>query len=208
MNYTIGVDLDNTIVSYDSLMYIIALELGLIDKDTKKSKKQIRHRIRQLRDGEKKWQELQAIVYGQRMDEAQLIRGVDKFFKLCQKNKVRVYVISHKTEFANYDSTKTNLRAASLNWMEKNKFFKDDELSLPKENIYFESTRAGKIERIKLLKCTHFIDDLEETFAYDSFPNKIQKILYDPHGEHSHLQKVLVFKSWEDINEYFFKSRE
>lgn len=208
MNYIIGVDLDNTIISYDSLMHRIALELGLISRNTKKSKKHIRDRIRQLQDGEKKWQELQAVAYGQRMDEAQLISGVGKFLRLCRKNKAKVYIISHKTEFANYDRTKINLRTASINWMEKNKFFKGDRLSIHRENVYFESTRAGKIERIKSLKCTHFIDDLEETFAEDSFPKEVQKILYDPNGESSYLQGVMVFSRWEDINEYFFKSRE
>lgn len=208
MNYTIGLDLDNTIVSYDNLMHKVALELGLISKNSGKSKKCIRDTIRKLSDGEVKWQELQAIVYGPRMKEAELIKGVEHFFKLCKKNKIKVYIISHKTQFANYDTTRTNLRTAAFDWMERNKFFKEEVFSLLRKNVHFESSRAEKIRRIGQLGCTHFIDDLEETFIESSFPQEIEKILYDPHDEHLHLHAVRVFRTWEDINEYFFNSRK
>jgi len=207
MDYIIGVDLDNTIVSYDSLIYDVALELSFIGVNSKKSKKFIRGEIRKLPQGEEKWQKLQAIVYGPRMKDAQLIHGVVEFFKLCKENSIKVYVISHKTELASFDETKTNLRTATLNWMEKNKFFKADGLSLSKNNVFFEGTREEKIERIKQLACSHFIDDLEETFMEESFPKRVKKILFDPHNEHSNLHDVMVFKKWEDINGYFFKSK-
>lgn len=208
MNYVIGLDLDNTIVSYDKLLNKIALECGLISKNSGKSKKYIRDNIRKLPDGEVKWQELQAIVYGPRMKEAELIKGVDNFLKLCKKNKTKVYIISHKTKFANYDKTRTNLRTAAFDWMERNKFFKEEGFSLSRKNIYFESSRADKIRRIGQMGCTHFIDDLEETFIESSFPKEIEKILYDPHNEHLHLHSVRVFRIWDDINEYFFNSRK
>lgn len=88
------------------------------------------------------------------------------------------------------------------------KFFKKGGLSLSKNDIFFESTRKEKIFRIRQLLCTHFIDDLEETFSDDSFPKNVKKILYDPHREHLHMQGVLIFRTWDDINEYFFKSED
>lgn len=208
MNCIIGLDLDNTLVSYGKLLNKVALERGLINKSAKKSKKHIRDTIRKLNGGEIKWQELQAIVYGPRMREAELIKGVDSFFKLCKKNKTKVYIISHKTQFASYDTTRTNLRTAALDWMERNKFFKEKGFSLSRKNIYFESSRTDKIRRIEQLGCTHFIDDLEETFVESSFPKETEKILYDPHNEHLHIPTVRVFRTWEDINEYFFNSRK
>ncbi len=206
MNLIIGVDFDNTIVSYDELIYNVALDQGLIDSSIKKSKKYIRDTIRQLPNGEVKWQQLQAIVYGRRIMEAKLTNRISKFFNLCRKNNVKLYIISHKTEFANYDETKTNLRLAALDWMKKNKFFDKQGLSFPRENIYFHSTREDKIKRIEQLKCTHFIDDLEETYEEKSFPNNVKKILFDPNQEHSRLREILIFHNWGDINEYFFKS--
>ena len=207
MDYIVGVDFDNTLVSYDDIIHKVAVQQGLITSGMKKSKKDIRDRIRQLPDGEMKWQRLQAIVYGSRMEEARLIDGVQTFFEFCKLYKVRVYIISHKTEFAKFDETRTNLRAATLTWMRINSFFEADGFGLSQENVYFESTRREKIERIKHLRCTHFIDDLEETFLENSFPTNVEKILYAPHMQHSSLPGVRVFTTWEEISDYFFDAR-
>ncbi len=203
-NYMIGVDFDNTIVHYDAVMHRVALQQGLIHSDTRKSKRDIRDRIRQLPDGEMKWQRLQAIVYGSRMEEAKLIDGVQAFFELCKPYKVKVYIISHKTEFARFNGTVTNLRVAAVTWMRKSRFFEFDGLDLSQEDVYFESTRREKIERIRYLRCTHFIDDLEETFFENSFPRNVEKILYAPHGKHVALQGIRVITSWEAMIDYFF----
>jgi len=207
MDYRIGVDFDNTLVSYEDAIYNVALQQGLIHSSTRKSKKDIRDRIRQLPRGEIKWQKLQAIIYGPKMGEARLINGVQTFFESCKQHKVRVYIISHKTEFSKFDKIRTNLRLTALAWMRENKFFEANGLSLSQEDVYFESTRCEKIDRIKHLRCTHFIDDLEETFLEDSFPTDVEKILYAPHMRHSCLQKVRVVRSWRDITDYFFYAR-
>ena len=207
MDYVVGVDFDNTLVDYDHVIYNVALQQGLIHPDTKQSKKYIRDSIRQSPNGEIEWQRLQALVYGPRMGEARLIDGVQTFFKLCKHFRVRVYIISHKTEFAKLDKTGTNLRVAALTWMREKEFFEADGLGLSQQDVYFESTRREKIERIKHLRCTHFIDDLEETFLERSFPTNVEKILYAPHMEHSSLPGVRVFTTWKEISEYFFDAR-
>ena len=204
MGYIIGVDFDNTLVSYDDVIYNVALQEGLIHPGTRKSKRDIRGRIRQLPDGEIRWQRLQAIVYGPRMGEARLIDGVQTFFELCKQHKVAVYIISHKTEFASLDETQTNLRVAAVTWMRENGFFEADGFGLSQEDVYFESTRREKIERIKYLRCTHFIDDLEETFLERSFATNVEKILYAPHIPHLSTPGVRVFSTWKEISDYFF----
>ena len=204
MDCIIGVDFDNTIVSYDDLLHRVAVQRGLIHSDVSKSKKKIRDRIRKLPGGEIEWQKLQALIYGPRMGEARLIEGVPRFFKLCKQHGVVVYIISHKTEYANFDETGISLREAALGWMAKNKFFEPNGLGLSRENVYFGSTRREKIEHIRQLGCTYFIDDLEEMFLEDSFPLNIEKILYAPHAQHSPLPGVHVITSWEKISDYFF----
>jgi len=72
----IGVDFDNTIVSYDDLLFEAALKRGLIRQDVSRSKRAIRDSIRRLPEGESKWQQLQALIYGPRMEEAKLIDGI------------------------------------------------------------------------------------------------------------------------------------
>ncbi len=197
----IGIDFDNTIISYDEIMHKFAVQWDFIEADSAKSKKEIRDKIRLLPDGEMKWQKLQAVVYGTEIEQASLTDGVLLFFKECKKNEIPLYVISHKTEFASFDKT-VNLRESALNWIQQNRFF--DSHILSRENVYFQSTRRGKIERVKYLKCTHFIDDLEETFLEPSFPAGVKKILYVPHTKHSFLPHVKVVSSWTEINDYFF----
>ncbi|EAM48930.1 hypothetical protein WH8501_30325 (plasmid) [Crocosphaera watsonii WH 8501] len=200
----IGVDLDNTIVSYDQLMYRLAVEKGWIDSTTPKSKKIIRDKIRQLPNGDITWQKLQAFTYGSQMANATLIEGVTSFFRRCKQNNIKVYIVSHKTEYGNFDPTKTNLRQAAFTWMKKQNLFDEERLGLSLKSVYFESTRVKKIERISNLSCTDFIDDLEETFKEDSFPDNIRKILYDPHQQYHPFSNVKILSSWLDINEYFF----
>jgi hypothetical protein len=208
MSYIIGVDFDNTIVSYDDILHKVALERGLIQQEAAKSKKEIRDRIRRLPDGENEWQKVQAVVYGPRMEEARLIEGVREFFGLCKQHRFRVFIISHKTKFANFDATGTNLRTAAVSWMRKNRFFEADGFGLYQEDIYFESTRLKKIERIRQLRCTHFIDDLEEIFLEDTFPADVEKILYAPHPvSHLTFTGVKVRATWKDIKDYFFDAK-
>jgi len=202
----IGVDFDNTIISYDNLFHKIAVELKLIPSTTGKSKKQVRDTLRQLPNGEVEWQRLQALVYGWRINEAELINGVDNFFRVCKEKKIKAYIISHKTQHSNLGETDYDLRKSAMQWMEQNHFFESQGLGLSAEDVYFNGTREEKIESIKKLGCTHYIDDLEETFNEKSFPDDVQKILYAPHGQSSSIPvpDIKVFHSWDAITDYFF----
>jgi hypothetical protein len=201
----IGVDLDNTIVSYDEVLSRVARERGLVGPGIGRSKKAIRDAIRRLPDGEIHWQKLQAVIYGPRMAEARLIDGVADFFRSCRRRSVQLYVVSHKTEFANYDTTRTNLRSAAMDWLEQQGFFDPQGMGLNRGRVYFESTRSEKIERIKDLGCTHFIDDLEETFLEDGFPPEVAKILFDPHRICSPMRGSRICSSWEEIITYLLR---
>jgi hypothetical protein len=205
MHQIIGVDFDNTLVSYDDLLERLARECGLVSVDTTPGKKTIRDSIRQLPDGEIEWQKLQGIVYGPRMSEAQLIGGVPEFFQASRQRGVRVVVVSHKTEYAGYDDTRTNLRQSALAWMETHRFFDSDGLGLRREDIYFAGTRAEKIATIKRLGCTLFIDDLEETYLEPTFPPNVEKLLFAPHG-HAPLPDVHGFRTWREILDHVFHS--
>ena len=174
------------------------------DRNNKMSKKHIRDYIRSLEEGDIKWQKLQAIVYGHLIKEAKVIDGVYNFFNKCKKRNAKLYILSHKTEFAKYDPTKTCLRKTAMQWLEVNNFFNKLESPLTKQHVFFESSRLEKINRIQNLKCTHFIDDLEEIFKEKSFPKGVNKILFDPHGESKDSYEVKKFRNWDDINEYIF----
>jgi hypothetical protein len=203
----IGVDFDNTLVIYDELLAAIAVEWGMIGDGTARGKRQIRDVIRRLPDGELHWQRLQAAAYGPRIREAHLADGVPEFFRRCHRAGAKVYAISHKTELAACDETGTNLRQAALDWMATNGFFGARGLGLAREAVYFGATRQEKINYIRTLGCTHFIDDLEETFLEASFPAGVERILFAPHPPPSPTPGVVVAESWKTIGEHIFGQR-
>lgn len=201
----IGVDLDNTLACYDGLFHHAGLEEGLISKETPASKERIRDSIRLLPNGEQLWTRLQAIVYGPRMHQATLFKGADTFLKSCAEHHVRAVIVSHKTPTANLDGKEVNLRASALGWLKQSGFF--SELGIQPADVFFESTRAEKIERIRTLNCTHFIDDLTEVFSEESFPKEIRKFLFAPHphqGANSVLADVHRCRSWAELHSLFF----
>lgn len=200
---TIGVDFDNTIVSYNELIYSAARQRGLISSDVMKNKKEIRDVVRGLSDGEIEWQKLQAFAYGRGMKNAVLMEGVEKFFDLCRRSDIPTFIISHKTRFASMDTERVDLRETAMSWMNQNKFFDKNGLGLAVDNVYFESTRQGKIDCIRALGCTHFIDDLQETFLEESFPGHVEKILFSPQETNINFKNIKIFQTWDQIYGYF-----
>ena len=88
--------------------------------------------------------------------------------------------------------------------MNDHRFFDRDGLGLSREDVFFENTRSDKIERMKILRCTHFIDDLEEIFLETSFPTSVQKILYAPRGATSSVSGIRSAATWSEIGECIF----
>jgi hypothetical protein len=200
----IGIDLDNTIVCYDELFHVAAHQEGLIQSSALKSKERIRDAIRLLPLGESKWTRLQAIVYGPRMSDATTFEGSESFLRHCSERGTKAVIVSHKTHFAMLDEKPVDLRDSALAWMEGKKFFAADGCGLSPDNVFFESTRSEKIERIRALGCTHFIDDLAEVFAESSFPRDVAKLLFAPHGANAGSREIKVFSTWRDLDEFFF----
>ena len=192
-----GVDFDNTIAGYDAVFHQVAFERGLIGEEVTRSKDGVRDAVRLSSDGETEWQKLQALVYGPRISEATPNVGALSFFKECDFRDVQVFVVSHKTKFANLDATGTNFREAALHWLGSNGFF-DADTGLTSDKVHFENTRQEKLTRIEALGCTHFIDDLMESFQEKSFPAGVEKILYAPNGGPEPWDGGFTIKSWSE----------
>lgn len=202
----IGIDFDNTIVSYDSLFFRSAIELGLTGPGVQPVKNAVREYIRSLENGEQQWQKLQAVVYCYRMKDAELMDGVSDFFRCCREQGIRLSIVSHKTEYAAQDKN-ANLRRASLDWMRAQGFFSSPELGFTEGDIFFESTRTEKIERIADLGCTHFIDDLIEVLSDPCFPADIRKILLSANTQQLR-NGIVRIASWYEIKDYLFNKTE
>ncbi len=204
MDPIIGVDFDNTMISYDELMYRISVEWGLIPEQFHANKKKIRDHIRTIKDGELKWQKLQAVVYGSRINEAVIFDGVKEFFDTCLNRKISIYVVSHKTIHPAQDKC-VNLHQAALDWLSNNSFLSTGySCDLSRKAVFFEATRKEKIKRIKGLGCTHFIDDLIETFSDPTFPTGTSKMLFSPMEPDRSYSNAKVLSSWDEIYNEFF----
>lgn len=90
---------------------------------------------------------------------------------LCRQKNIPVGVISHKTRHA-VCGPAHNLHDAGYQWLESAGFFDKDVMS--RDQVFFEPSRAAKLNRIRVLGCSHFIDDLREVFSEPSFPMKIK----------------------------------
>jgi hypothetical protein len=195
----VGIDFDNTIVSYDRVFADAGRARGWVAKDFRGSKKQLRDAVRLLDDGEVKWQILQGEVYGRRMDEAEPFPGVMEFIDAARQRGIEMFIVSHKTRYSNYDKLKVDLRAAALAWMEKNGFFDPNRFGFSRDQIFFADTRVEKISRISALGCGVFIDDLEELFVDPSFPANVKRVLFTADHPTADDQAIVVHKTWPDI---------
>ena len=92
----IGVDFDNTIVSYDSLFHRVACEQALIAPEVPATKAAVRRAlVDQGREDD--WTEMQGYVYGARMLDAEPFPGVLDFFRRAVAEGRSVAIVSHKT---------------------------------------------------------------------------------------------------------------
>jgi hypothetical protein len=198
----IGIDFDNTIITYDEVFCATAKRRGLIDASFSGRKQAVRDAIRLLPDGEISWQQLQGYIYGRGIAQAKMVEGVERFLRRCRTEQCSVVVVSHKTEYGHYDPDRVNLRQAALDWMTAHGLFKNARGSTI-ESVFFESTRAEKLKRIAALSLTHFIDDLEEVLTDPGFPPNIKRILFaddvQPIGA-----PYVACRTWRDIEEQVF----
>lgn len=197
---TLGIDFDNTIICYDAVFHRLAVEAGLLSPDAPPRQKAVREAARQSAEGDVAWQRLQGQAYGPRIQEATPAPGVLAFLAKARGAGLDVHIISHKTRFASIDPTGTDLQAAAAAWLARHNFF-SEETGLDETRFHCGATRQEKIALIQGLGCTHFVDDLVETFREAAFPTDIQPILYAPGGEPApeDLPRLWVARSWEEI---------
>ncbi len=167
----IGVDFDNTIVSYDDVFHTVAVEWELIPESFEASKEAIRDRLRAT-GREDNWTRLQGHVYGPGMRLAKPFAGVAEFFGRCRADAIEAVIISHRTRRP-YLGPPHDLHAFAQTWLGEHGIAVD---------AHFELTKQGKLARIESARCTHFIDDLPEFLTEPAFPDSVERLLFDPAG--------------------------
>jgi hypothetical protein len=175
---TIGLDFDNTIVSYDELFHRVAVESGRVPADLPASKEAVRDFLRNA-GLEEAWTEMQGTVYGRRMAEARAFPGALETIASLKAAGHRVLIISHKTRYP-FLGERWDLHAAARAWLDAQGFFDPERLGFGDSDVFFEPTKEEKLARIARESCTHFVDDLPEILAHPLFPPGVNRLLFAP----------------------------
>lgn len=196
----IGIDFDNTIVSYDALFHKVAIEKGVIPAHLRQTKLAVREHLR--RSGQEDvWTEMQGHVYGARMEEAAAYPGAMEFLKWAARQGMSVFIISHKTRHP-FIGPPYDLHSAARLWVDHH--LRDGARALVKtQDVFFELTQEQKLDRIKAVACNYYIDDLPEVLLAPGFPEGTQRIMFDPEAHHDDVGPLKTMRSWQDILSYF-----
>jgi hypothetical protein len=190
----VGLDFDNTIASYDALFAALAGQHGLAAAPSKRA---VRDALQARgEDGERAWTALQAVAYGPRMVDAVPSQGCTDFLTACRGAGIELVIVSHKTRKAAADPC-VDLHAAARSWMAMHRIHD----AVAPDRVFFEETREAKVRRIAALGCDHFVDDLIEVFEHPLFPQAVDAILFDPHGEAAPSAWPAACRGWVQIRE-------
>jgi hypothetical protein len=195
----IGVDFDNTLVSYDALFHRVALERNLIPPELPQTKLSVRDYLRRA-GNEDTWTEIQGYVYGARMDDAVAYSGAIDFLAWAQAEHRDLVIVSYRTRRP-FLGHPYDLHEAARNWVSK--FLTDRPQPLIRgADVYFELTKKEKLARISALKLDVFIDDLPEILLADEFPRRTARVLFDPDGTYPENDRLPAFTSWDQIKRH------
>lgn len=194
----IGLDFDNTIVSYDALFYKVALEQALIPATTQANKVAVRDYLRSA-GRETLWTEMQGVVYGARMEETLAYSGVVEFLQWAGRAGHALAIVSHKTRHPIL-GPKYDLHAAARAWISSH-LCENGQPLISFDQIFFELTKEEKLARITQLGCDLFLDDLPEILLADGFPLKTRRVLFDPEDSHAKMvvPDALRVRSWHEL---------
>lgn len=192
----LGLDFDNTLISYDRLFRQVALDNALIPVETPPQKNAVRDYLRQ-QGREEQWTRLQGEVYGGRILEAEPYAGMQAALKGLAVMKIPMCIVSHKTRTP-YCGKPWDLHAAARRWLAFHGFHDPHGLSWPKDRIFFELTKEEKVARIIALGCTHYVDDLPEILAM--LPESVEKILFVPSGDVQRHPDWKLMSSWQELH--------
>ena len=189
----ITLDLDHTIINYSkSLSKLVENYYGSdfapepLDKSSFKL-------IIEKKYGNAMWTRIQSDLYANYIKYAIPYEGVIDFLEFLKHNKIKYFIVSHKTQFS-FSSPKLNLQESAMTWINGNLLSFENEKYFSEKDIFFEESIAKKIFRIKAINPTFHIDDLPEIISL--LPFNVKGILFSP-------KKVknsdLEVEDWKDI---------
>ena len=186
----IGIDLDNTIISYEGVFPQVAHDIGLlVAPPFPQTKQQVKT---YLRDKPDQWTRLQGLVYGPEIMKATPFPGVLEFLQKARELGRQVAIVSHKTQFAAM-GPRYDLHSAARGWLAA--------YGLQEQEVYFEATLEEKVSRLASLGCEVFIDDLAKVFEHPEFPTEVERWYFgDKNSDRASWSRS--FDDWSQAQEW------
>ena len=180
----IGLDLDNTLIDYSKSIEIYSKKyLGTSYSNVIQIRNALKNQGLDI-----EWQVAQSWIYTEGLSYAHLGEGAVELLDVSLQNSIPIHIISHKTANTPKEFGSLDLRNPAKAWIRRNL----ESYGIDLSHVHFESTRAEKIERIKKMKITHFVDDLIEVLTDRQFPKTVMKYLYNPFEESINLDPNLI----------------
>ena len=203
----VGLDLDNTIVSYDVAINELSRQHLDLPADLPRTKLDIRDYLRsQCREEE--WTVFQGQLYGPGMCFAQLFPGVLSSLHYLVEKGFQLVIISHRSRQP-YAGPSYDLHSFARSWVKENLLstglFTTYSSFSP---VNFLETREAKIQLISDISCDYFLDDLPEVLCDTLFPSNCVPILFDPNNKHNFPddERIATITSWSELSNFIFKS--
>jgi len=193
----LGLDFDNTIVTYDGVFHRVASEKGLIPAHTGRGKDEVRDYLRSI-SREDDWTSLQGEIYGARMELAAIYEGCIETIRELSDKGLRLRIISHKTRFP-FLGPRYDLHEAARGFLAQQGMAGTKPAILLPTEVFFELTIEDKLARIEAEQCTVFLDDLPEILNHPKFPKNVRRLLFDPQDKHMGQRGLERVRSWREL---------
>jgi hypothetical protein len=200
----IGIDLDNTIIDYSDVFIIAADYLKISLPECVKSKFEIREFLRSTEGGESTWQRIQGIVYGKFLNKhAKIFPGLLRFLWRCREKGYEITIVSHKTEFGNYDIDEYSLRDEASSFLFSQSITSGENPLV--KNVFFHNNYVDKINFIKHHNFDWFIDDLEDVIIDLCEIDNLNLVLFNTpptkrYFEYNHNHSLSYLDNWQIID--------
>jgi len=199
----LGIDLDNTILEYLPLYHKLGCAHGWLDTSCRLEKAEIKSALAKVagsaQQGELRWQRLQAMVYGEKIDEATIFPGFAGFVASAHRMGWQLFIVSHKSRYSHLDPN-VDLHYWARTTLTRRGFFRplaEGGMGFKNEEVFFCPTRDEKIAAITDLKLDGFIDDLASVLRHDLWPADTRGMLI--HGDHPSLLSAADWYTAEAI---------
>lgn len=171
-----GFDLDNTLIDYSNAVQEYCLNEGLNECKTLDS---LRTLLRRSDTSGRLWQLAQGWLYTDGLSYARAGQGAVELCEFLKNSNMELIIVSHKTTHTPDFCGQKPLREIATKWINSSELA---DYFLGNEQIYYEATRASKVERIQKLEFNYFVDDLIEVFQEPAYPKAVTSFLLSETG--------------------------